>query len=382
MADLKNYFDYAAATPLLPEVEAAMQPFWRQRFYNPSALYLEARKNRQTLEAARHIIAQGLGARLAEIVFTAGGTEANNLAIRGVLEEFNGGNIVTCAIEHDSVLRSAKLFNNHIVSVDNKGFVRLDNLKKAISDKTVLVSIIYASNEIGTIQPIKEISKVIGDIKVDRQKRRIETPLYFHTDACQAANYLDMQISRLGVDLMTINAGKIYGPKQCGALCVRSGVKLKPLILGGGQEWNKRSGSENLAGIVGFATAWQQIRATYHIETKRLANLRDNFFKQINQKLPKVIINGPLGSKRLANNVNITIPNQDNERLVMLLDELGMQVASGSACSASSDEPSHVLKAIGLTNEAAGSSLRISLGHYTTEKSLNHLVNILAKLVA
>lgn len=382
MTNYEYYFDYAAATPLLPEAQKAMQPFWQQRFYNPSALYLGARENHQTLETARHTIAEGLGARPTEIIFTAGGTEANNLAIRGVLEEFKNSSVITCAIEHDSVLQPAKLYNHNILGVDNKGFVQLNSLKKAISDETVLVSIMYANNEIGTIEPIKEIIRIIGEINTDRQKRHVNQPLYLHSDACQAANYLDMQVSRLGVDLMTINAGKIYGPKQCGTLYVRSGVKLKPLILGGGQEWNKRSGTENLANIVGFAKTLSQVRKDYKTETIRLANLRDGFLREIAQKLPSVVINGPADSKRLANNIHITIPNQDNERLTMLLDEIGIQVANGSACSASSDEPSHVLKAIGLTDKAAQSSLRITLGRYTTKKSLKDLSLELAELVA
>jgi cysteine desulfurase len=229
---------------------------------------------------------------------------------------------------------------------------------------------------------MREDSSIVKKIRLDRKRRDVKLPLYFHTDACQAANYLDMQVSRLGVDLLTLNAGKIYGPKQCGALYVKKGVSLKPLILGGGQEWNLRSGTENLANIVGFAAAWQKIRVDYRDEAYRLSKLRDSFFKFINDQIPSAVINGPKGSGRLPNNIHLTFPGQDNERLLMWLDERGFQVATGSACSASSDEPSHVLKAMGLSDEAARSSLRITLGRYTTEKSLQDLGKALLKAVA
>jgi cysteine desulfurase len=361
MANLENYFDYAATTPMLPEAARAMEPFFADQFYNPSAIYLGARANRQALDGFRQTVSSGLGVRPTEIVFTAGGTEANNIAIYGVMAQYPNGHIVAAAIEHDSVLKPATQFAHTIVGVDDKGFINVASVAKAITDSTVLVSIMYANNELGTIQPIREIAQHIQEVRNLRKKKGNNTPIYFHTDACQASNYLDMQVSRLGVDLLTINSGKIYGPKQTGALFIRAGIVLKPLILGGGQEWGMRSGTENLANIAGFATAWQKVRNTYHAEAKRLTILRDSCITQL-EEIAGLRLNGPKGNNRLANNIHITIAGKDNERMLMELDEAGFQVATGSACSASNDEPSHVLAAIGLTDTDAQNSIRITLG--------------------
>lgn len=382
MADIQNYFDYAAATPMLPEVITSMQPYFSDRFYNPSALYLDAQANHKSLELARHTIAQGIGARPTEIIFTAGGTEANNIAIYGIMQAYSDAHIVLSNIEHDSVRHPAASYNSSLVAVDSSGLIDPNAVLAAITDFTVIVSVMYANNEIGSIQPIKDISQALQIIKKDRKSRGINRPLYFHTDACQASNYLDMQVSRLGVDLMTINAGKIYGPKQCGALYVRAGIVLKPLIQGGGQEWNVRSGTENLANIVGFASAWQIIRSDYHNEVRRLSAMRDEFLKTITDANNAITINGANGTKRLANNISLTIDRFDNERLLMMLDEQGMQIATGSACSASHDEPSHILTAIGLTDEQAQNTVRITLGRYTTQASLQNLHDQLLKIVA
>lgn len=382
MSDIAHYFDYAAATPLLPEATAAMQPFFADNFYNPSALYLAARANQQQLHHFRQIIASGLGARPTEIIFTAGGTEANNLAIHGVLRANPEAHIVSTTIEHDSILEPVKHYKHTLVAVNDKGLVDEQAIITAITDETVLVSVMYANNEIGSIQPIREIAQQLIQIRKKREQTGNRTPLYFHTDACQAGNYLDMQVSRLGVDLLTINAGKMYGPKQTGALYVRAGIVLEPLIAGGGQEWNARSGTENLANISGFATAWQIIRSAYHDEARRVSQLRDECIANLKNAVPEVIINGPIGSKRLANNIHMTIPTKDNERLLMELDESGFQVATGSACSASNDEPSHILKAIGISDEQARSSIRITLGRYSNESAVQELVKTIAKKVA
>lgn len=382
MADITNYFDYAAATPMLPDAIAAMAPFYAESFYNPSALYLGARANRQSLEKFRQMVAGGLGVRPIEVVFTAGGTEANNIALAGVLGSYPDGHLVTTAIEHDSVLKPAAQYSNTIVMANKKGIVAVNDITAAITDKTVLVSVMYANNEVGAIQPIKEISQTIADIRATRKQHNIDRPLYFHTDACQASNYLDMQVSKLGVDLMTINSGKIYGPKQCGALFVKAGIRLTPLILGGGQEWGIRSGTENLANIAGFATAWHKVRHNYHSEAKRITVLREDAVKTLEHGLPNIILNGPTGSHRLANNIHITAPGVDNERLSMELDEQGFQVATGSACSASNDEPSHVLRAMGISDEAAQSSIRITLGRYSTTDDTKKLCETIIKTVA
>ena len=377
---LANYFDYAAATPLLPEAQKAMEPYLSDKFYNPSALYLDARQNRLALELARSDIAKGLGAKPIEIIFTAGGTEANNLAIKGIMEQHPDSKILVSNIEHESVLAPAKLFDYQLLPVDKKGIVKLDNLNKAITDKVALISVMYANNEIGTIQPIREIAKIVKLINQNRQNRGVK-PLLFHTDACQTANYLDLHVNKLGVDLMTINSGKIYGPKQCGALYIKSGIKLKPLILGGGQEFGLRSGTINLANIIGFATAWKVVRQDYQLESKRLCHLRDDFISSVKAKFPKVIINGPSDHNRLANNISLSFENVDNERLVMTLDEYGCKVASGSACSATSDEPSHVLRAVGLSEELSRGTIRITLGRYTSQASLKGLLRALIKAI-
>lgn len=377
-----HYFDYAAATPLDRGAYDAMQPYWMERFHNPSALYVASRSVRHELEEARAIIAQELGARPSEIALTAGGSEANNLAIHGVMRHFFDKHLVVSAVEHDSVLLAARRYDHSLAPVTPKGIVDVTALMRAVNDNTVLVSVMYANNEVGAIQPIRDIAAFVADVRRDRAARRIKTPLFVHTDACQAGNYLDMHTHRLGVDLLSINGGKVYGPKQSGALYVRAGVRLQPLVDGGGQEWGLRSGTENVALAVGFATAWRTARHMAHAESHRLTAARDFTIAQLLRQVPGLIINGPTGSKRIANNIHITIPGYDNERLLMELDERGFQIATGSACSASSDEPSHVLKAMGLSDEHARQSIRITCGRMTSGDALASLVDTITNVVA
>lgn len=374
------YLDYAAATPLDAQVFAAMKPYLTDKFYNPSATYLAAKAVKSDIEKARAKIASVLGARPSEIIFTAGGTEANNLAIAGIMNNFPNGNLVISAVEHESLINPAAMFRLKFARVNKKGLLDIDNLVKTIDDNTVLVSVMYANNEIGTIQPIREVAKTVQSIRESRRKKGINTPLYLHTDACQAAAYLDLQVSRLGVDLMTINGGKIYGPKQSGALFIKTGVKIEPIIRGGGQEKGLRSGTENVASIVGLAEALSLVQARRILESKRLSKLQTAFYDQIKDQIPSAIINGDL-KHRLPSNVHITIPGQDNELLMMKLDEQGIICAVGSACSASNEEPSHVLKAIGLSDEQAQSSLRFTMGLSTTASDIKRTVNSLAKLI-
>lgn len=374
------YLDYAAATPLDPSVLAAMQPYFTENFYNASAIYLAAKGVAGSVNAARAEIAKILGARPAEIIFTAGGTEANNLAIQGIMARHPEANICVSAIEHDSVLEPARQFDVREIAVQPSGVIDIEDLEKKIDSQTVLVSVLYANNEIGTIQPIVEVSRLIRQIRAERVKKGNSLPLYLHTDACQAGNYQHLLIDKLGVDLMTVNAGKVYGPKQCGALYVKSGIALRPLILGGGQEWGMRSGTENVANIVGFAAALKKAQAMREAEGRRLHALRQHFITELEHQVPQAVLTA--GYKQiLPNNVHITIPGQDNERLMMGLDEQGVQCAVGSACSASSDEPSHVLAAIGLSDTAARSSLRFTMGRGTTEKEIDYTVAALAKLI-
>lgn len=376
------YLDHAAATPLDDRVLQAMQPFFAHDFYNPSATYAPAVAVARQLQAARVRLALWLGARPGEVIFTAGGTEANNLAIHGVMARYGAeANVVVSAIEHDAVLKPAAEYDCRQVAVDEQGMIDLTALEQAVDDKTVLISVMYANNEIGTIQPLREVTQLAEAVRDRRRATGNKLPLLVHTDACQAAGYLDVHAARLGVDMMTINGGKLYGPKQSGALYVRAGVELAPLVRGGGQERGLRSGTENVAACVGLATALELAQQQRQDETRRLAVLQQLFIELLSEALPQTRINGSL-KKRLPNNVHITIPGADNERLVYQLEAAGILAAAGSACSAASGEPSHVLRAIGLSDEEARASLRFSLGRTTTEDQIRRTVTELAALIA
>ncbi len=369
------YLDYAAASPMDETVIAAMQPYFSTQFYNPSALYLAAKAVHKDVEAARATIARSIGAKNSEIIFTAGGTEANNLAIHGVLEAFPGSQVVVSAIEHESVLAAAHKHQVAVVPVNEQGIVSVSDVLTAITDKAVLISVMHANNEIGTIQPIKDIARGVAEIRKARSASGNELPLYLHTDAAQSVNYLDTHVSRLGVDLMTVNGGKIYGPKQTGFLFVKTGTVLTPQTLGGGQERGYRSGTENVAGIIGLAKAIEVVSARKKDEVTRLQQLQQRFIQELTA-IPGVSINGSL-KHRLPNNVHITLAGSDNERVMMELDERGICCATGSACSASNDEPSHVLAAIGLSDREAQSSLRFTMGFATTDEDISTVVESL-----
>lgn len=388
------YLDYAAATPVDDDVLSAMRSYYTEQFYNPSATYLAGREVRARLEESRAKVAEIIGAKPREIIFTAGGTEANNLAVQGVMRSHTGecretetpcpGCFANCfvavsGIEHDSILKSAQIFNCFVSLTTEQGRIDLEDLKEKITDQTMLVSVMYANNEVGTIQPIRQIATMIKHLKAERSKKGIKTPLYLHTDACQAPNYLDLHVSRLGVDMMTLNGGKIYGPKQSGVLYVANHVHLSPLILGGGQERGLRSGTENVAQAVGFAEALEKAQKLRSGEATRLEAIQRNFLSELKATLPGVVVNGAEKS-RLPNNIHLTFPGRDNEMLMLQLEQAGLQVAVGSACSASSEEPSHVLKAIGLTDEEAQSSLRITMGRQTTENDMKYLLKTLIDL--
>jgi cysteine desulfurase len=373
------YLDYAAATPLDPGVLTAMLPYYGERFYNPSALYLPAQAVAKDLLAARSRVAHWLGARPSEVIFTAGATEANNLAIHGVLQQWPEANLVVSAIEHDSVLEVAKQYQHQVAAVTPQGIIDLTVLEAAIDDKTVLVSVMYANNEIGTVQPLRKIAALLEQIKQARRQVGNKLPLYLHSDAAQAANYLDLHAARLGVDLLSINGGKIYGPKQSGALYVKAGVVLQPWLRGGGQERGLRSGTENVPACIGLAAALDLVQTERHIEAKRLQALQDKTFHDISRQLPSVVVNGSR-KNRLPNNLHITVPGADNERLLVLLEQQGILAAAGSACSASNEEPSHVLRAIGLSPADAQASLRFTMGRTTTEADMTKLVSTLKEV--
>lgn len=374
------YLDYAAATPMDGAVAKAMDPYLSSQFYNPSATYLAARQVRNDLQAARQLIASHLGAKPGEIIFTAGATEANNLAISGIMTQYPGGEVLVSAVEHDSVLQPAKLYEHKILSVDKQGRLELGKLSNSISSKSVLISVMLVNNELGTIQPLADIAHVIADIKRKRHAKGNKLPLLLHTDAAQAGNYLNLQTSRLGVDMMSINGGKLYGPKQNGALMVKAGVILSPQIIGGGQEFGMRSGTENVAGSIGLAKALDIAQKLRLQENARLTSLREGFIKSIISQVPIANLNGALRSA--PHIVSMSFAGQDNERLMMELDERGIMCAVGSACSASNSDPSRVLTAIGLTDEQTRASLRFSFGRQTNKAQLDKTLKSLVQLLA
>jgi cysteine desulfurase len=338
-----------------------------------------ARKSRQNLDKNKSKIAGILGVKSSDLIITSGGSESNNLAIRGVMENSAGGELLIGAVEHESVIKPAAKFSHKVIPVDKNGIIKLEQIEKLVSDKTVLISVMLANNEVGAVQPIKELSELIDKILQKRREKGIATPLLLHSDCCQAPLYLDLHPHRLGLDLMTLNGGKIYGPKSSGFLFVKPTVKLQPIILGGGQQRGLRSGTENLANVAGLAAALELAAKNRAAEVKRLSHLQTYFFEKLTKEIPSVIINGPQ-KKRLPNNIHISLPGADNERLIYELDEAGIMVAAGSACSASSDEPSHVLSAMGISDKLARASLRMTMGRDTNKKDIDLVVKALKRI--
>lgn len=367
------YLDHAAATPIDKKVLSAMQPYYVEKFYNPSSPYLPAVEVRRDYEEAKHNIASLIGAKSNDITITAGATESINLAFNGIT-----GSVVTTAIEHQAVLVCAQKLNHSFAPIDRHGLVLIDKFKKLIKDDTQLVSIGLANNEIGTIQPIREIAEII---KKERQTRLIkgnDNPIYFHSDASQGFNLLDINVARLGVDMLTLNAGKVYGPKQVGLLWSNSQVKITPQIIGGGQEVGLRSGTENVAGVVGFAKALEIASKHRQFETKRLLELKNYLKDLLLNEFPGAVISGH-PKHQLANFLHISFPKLDGERLVFLLEDRGVLVSTGSACAANKGTGSHVLEAIGLNPEISNGSLRITLGHLSNKKNIKSAGNIIVK---
>jgi cysteine desulfurase len=379
------YFDHAAATPMLRPVVDAMAPFFGPQYANPSSIYEAARTTRAAVDESRRVVADLLGAKVTEIVWTSGGTEANNLAVQGVLRAHPGAHWVTSAIEHDAVLGQVEPLKRlghqaSVVSVKSNGIVDAFDIERAITDHTALISVMLANNEIGTVQPIGEIGKAVRQIRLDRKRRGIELPIYLHTDAVQGANYLSLHVERMGIDLMSLTGSKIYGPKGTGLLYVRTGTALEPLFYGGGQERGRRSGTENVAGIVGLATALALVQADRTSEGRWLAELRDDVAGRLEAALPGIIINGDR-IKRLPNNLNLTIPGVEGEGLVLYLDQAGIEASTGSACSSGDLDPSHVLLALGRSTSQADSSLRLTFGRSTEASHIDRLVQVLPPIV-
>ena len=385
------YLDYAATTPLDPRVKEAMDPWWTENFGNAGGLYEEGRRAKEALQNSREVIAKLIGARTEEIIFTSGGTEADNLAIFGVARKLEAElpfgssaskpHIITTTFEHHAVLHPCQQlekegFEVSYLDVGKDGVVNPEDVRKALRPETILVSIMYANNEIGTIQPIYEIGKIIQDYKLKTKNQK----LVFHTDACQAAGYLDLNVNNLGVDLMSVNASKIYGPKGVGFLYKRAGVKIKPQILGGGQEGRMRSGTEAIPLVVGMAEAFKIAQKEREEESGRLIPLRDYFISEILKRIPKVVLNGH-PANRLPNNINVSILDIEGEALILYLDAEGISISTGSACTSESLDPSHVILALGKPYEFAHSSMRFTLGRSTTKEDLDYVLEKLPKIV-
>lgn len=365
------YLDHAAATPMDERVVAVMQPFFVDNFYNPSSPYAPAVKVRQDFEAARHSLAISIGAKPGEVVLTAGATESINLAFNIV-----SGHVITANIEHHAVLACAKKHDNTIVESDERGFISVDKIKSAIRSDTQLISIALANNELGTVQPLREIAQLV---KQERENRLIggnKTPIYLHSDASQGVGQLDVNVARLGVDMLTINSGKIYGPKQVGLLWAASHVFLNPIIVGGGQERGLRSGTENVAGVIGFAKALELAVEHRKYESERLLELRDGLERSLTDAFDRAIVSGH-PKHRLAGHLHISFPGLDGERLIFILENRGVLVSTGSACAANKGTRSHVLTAIGMSPEVADGSIRITLGHLSNADNIKRASDIL-----
>ena len=372
------YLDHASTTPTDPRVVVAMEPYWSQNYGNPSSLYRLSLISKQAILDSREKIAKVLNCQPDEIIFTGGGTESINLAIKGiVMAAKKPAHMITSQIEHHAVLNSCQRMNSQghklsILPVDRYGLVALDDVKAAIKDETILVTIMMANNEIGTIEPIQEIGAYLEKLNKDRAKKGLEK-IYFHTDACQAAGALDIDVKKLHVDMLTINGSKIYGPKGVGVLYLKNGTRIIPLINGGGQEKKLRSGTENVPGIVGMAQALTIAYQEKAKENKRQVELRDWFIKELTTKISKSILNGH-AEKRLPNNINISFLDIEGEAVLLHLDEVGIMASTGSACTSSSLEPSHVIRALGAPYEVAHGSIRFTLGKSTTKKDLEYVL--------
>jgi len=370
------YLDYAATTPLDPQVYEAMEPWLRTQFANPSSPYTLGHQARRAVDQARATIAEMLHCSPQELVFTSGGTESDNMAIFGVARQFGKGRIITSAIEHAAVGEpcrqlSKQGFDVQVLPVGEDGIVSAEAAVAAINEQTILASIMLANNEIGAIQPVADIAYAI---------KAANSTTLVHTDACQAAGAIDLNVAQLGVDLLTINASKMYGPKGIGLLYVKRGTRLKPLLYGGDQEQGLRPGTENVAAIIGFAKAVQLAEERRAQEVPRLTALRDQLIDGITTRISGVRLNGSR-AQRLPNNVNITVAGVDGESLLLYLDHEGIQASLGSACAAGSLDPSHVLLALGHSQEDARRSLRMTIGLNTTQADIDRVLAVLPPVI-
>lgn len=373
----RYYFDYAGTTPTDPEVIKAMQPYFYESFGNPSSLHYFGQEARKAVEGARSKLALFLGAKEEEIIFTSGGTESNNFALHGIAyaNEKKGNHIITSAIEHHAIAEPANFLEKHgfkitYVKVDKNGIISPEDIEKEITDKTILISVMHANNEIGTIQPIKEIAKIAKN-----------KGIFMHTDAVQTVGHIPTNVDELGVDLLSLSAHKLYGPKGVGALYVRKGTKITPFLRGGGQERHRRASTENVPGIVGLGKAIEICSVKMEKEAKEQIKMRDKIIKGLENKIANIYLNGhPVN--RLPNNVNYSIEYIEGEAMLLNLDMLGIAASTGSACTSGDLEPSHVLLAIGRAHDLCHGSMRFTIGRFTKLEDVNYLLEHFPKVVA
>ncbi len=374
------YMDHTATTPVSPEVMKAMMPYFSEVFGNPSSVYSYSKKSRAAIEKARSQVANAFNADPAEIFFTSSGTESDNWALKGTLENLRSKaktHLITSKIEHHAILHTAEYlrkihgFEVTYLPVDSEGRVNPEDVRNAINEKTALVSIMFANNEVGTIQPIKKIGEICREKKV-----------LFHTDAVQAAAQLNIDVKDLNIDMMSISGHKMYAPKGIGALYLRKGIRLENFMHGGGQESGRRASTENLAGIVGLGEAMEILKARLDDDKKRISSWRDEIISGILAKIPYAKLNGATGDERLPNNINCSFIGVEGETLLLDLDYRGISASTGSACSSASLDPSHVLLALGLKHEMAHGSLRFTLGRLTTYDHVKYLLEVLPEIVA
>ena len=372
------YMDYAATTYTKPEVLEEMIPYFTENFGNPSSLYSMSDIPRKAVDEARGKVAKAIDAEKNEIFFTAGGSESDNWILKGIAfgNKNKGNHIITTGIEHHAVIHACKFLEQNgfevtYLNVDEYGFIDLEELEKSIKDTTILVSIMFANNEVGTIQPIKEIGEIC-------KKRKV----YFHTDAVQAIGHVGIDVKAMNIDALSMAAHKFYGPKGIGAMYLKKGIKIESLIHGGGQERGKRASTENVPGIVGIGKAIELAMDDLENENKRLSYLRDKLIKGLMKEIPYTKLNGTEGDKRLPGNVNLSFIGVEGETILLDLNDAGIYASTGSACASGSLDPSHVLLCLGLPHEVAHGSLRLTLGAGTTEEDVDYALKVIPEIVA
>ena len=374
------YLDHTATTPTSPEVLQAMTPYFGEIFGNPSSVYSFSRKSREAISKAREQVAKALNADPSEIYFTGSGTEADNWALKGTLEKgkIAGKNhIITTAIEHHAILHTCEYLKKvegaevTYLPVDSEGFVSVEAVRNAITDKTALVSVMFANNEVGTIEPVAEIGALCREMKIP-----------FHTDAVQAAAHLKIDVKAMNIDMLSMSAHKMYGPKGVGALYMRKGLRPENFVHGGAQEHGRRASTENIAGIVGFGAAMEFLQTRIDDDKAINSARRDRLIAGILERIPHAKLNGATGDKRLPNNINFSFIGVEGETLLLDLDAKGISASTGSACSSESLDPSHVLLALGLKHEMAHGSLRFTLGRLNDDSQIDYVLDVLPEIVA